>query len=259
MERYVQNSKIKKIRAKKGDEELIFFAEIIEDPVKSIQEIDKPRAISEIKELIKRSWGEFEENYIENSILTTFRLLVLRDEKEKLVGVAPVKKLKIKNRTIYSFGLSVVDPKYQGLGLLKTMYKIITKKIFIENLLCGKSKVEFLFITPNINTMGTLARLATFMYPNPYNMEDGKIESADSETWETVNEYLSQVGEKNRKLNREGCVMTGFYEDKKHLIQKISSHEEKKFDEFAKKYLKPGDEIVVRAIIGIKRVIKNGS
>lgn len=176
--------------------------------------------------------------------------------------MAPLKKVKLNGKSVYSFGLSVVDPDYQTLGFLKKMSKIVLQKVMLENLLRGKTKIEVIFITPNIRTMGAIARVAKFIYPNPYEIDEktGTIPKADKETWQTVKKFLVVTKEYFRKLDREGCIMEGFYDTRPHLIVKKREHLDKKLNLFGKNYLykAPGREVVVRAIIDIGAVIKKG-
>ena len=264
MKRYTNKSRIKKIKVLKNNKDKVFFAEIIKEPLKNILKEVQPQAIKEIRELVIKSWGDFEEDYLRKRVLDVYLLCLLRDVKNNLIGITPIKKIKVFDRYVYSFGLSVVDPNYQGLGLLKKMSTILIRRLFCENLLKGRTKLEFVFITPNIRTMGTLAKVANFIYPNPYlfDEETRKIPEADSETLRTVKEFLKITKENCRKLEKEGCIMEGFYDTHPHLIVKEKrEHSDKKLNSFAKTYLynKPGREIVVRAILSIRSILKNES
>jgi hypothetical protein len=261
MKRYSQASKIKKIKVLRSSEHEIFCAEVVREPSKTIKNHRHDELLQEIHDLAKKGWGEFDKEYLEKSVLESYFLCLLRDSKGKLVGMAPIKKLKFLGRTIYSFGLSVVDPDYRGLSLLTKMSAVMIRRIFAENLFRGKTKVEFVFITPNIHTMGAIARAASFIYPNPYDFDEKtqSIPDADGETWATVQEFLRITEEKYRKLDRNGCVMEGFYDTRPHLIIKSRDHIDKKLSDFGKKYLYsvPGSEIVVRAKIDLVGIIRN--
>jgi len=239
----------------------LFFAEIIKEPYRTVCNSLHDPLLREIHDLAKKGWGEFDNEYLEKSVLESYLLCLLRNKDGKLIGMAPIKKLKIFKRTIYSFGLSVVHPDYRGFSLLTKMSVVLVKQIFIESLLRGKTKLEFVFITPNIRTMGSIARIASFIYPNPYDfdMETKLIPPADDETWATINEYLKITGEKCRSLDRNGCVMEGFYDTREHLIVKNKDHVDKKLSAFGKAYLYsvPGRELVVRAKVDLLGLIKN--
>lgn len=259
MKRYSNKSAIRNVRAVRSANKICFKAEIIHEAFKAIPDRKKKEAVGEIGDLIKKAWGEFSTEYLNESILHSKYLLLLRNEKDTLIGVAPIRELKINSKSIYSFGLTAVDPDFQGLGLMAKMHGILGKRVFVGNLFKGRTKIEFVFITPNIRTIGTLAKIADFVYPNPYLIdENGRLEDADEETWETVKHFLVANKETYRELDRNGCVMVGFYDDKPHLVKKIAKVPDKKLNDFAHHYLKPGNEVVVRSIIGLMGLIKSG-
>ncbi len=261
MKRYTGKSKIKRIKVKRDQKEETLFAEIIKEPSKNIPQKTQPEAIKEIRELATKGWGDFEKEYLEKSVLKVYLLCLLRDSKDNLIGIAPIKKLKIRGRKIYSFGLTVVDPIFRNFDLSKKMHFALGKEILIDNLKKARFKTEFVFITPNIRTLSTLSKISDFIYPNPYSIDPKtkKIKEADDETWKTIKGFLKVVGEKYRNLEREGCIMEGFYDEKPHLIYKEKlAHKDQKLNEFAKEYLyrKPGREIVARAIVNLKNLFR---
>ncbi|MDD3679062.1 MAG: hypothetical protein PHT36_02360 [Patescibacteria group bacterium] len=261
MKRYSKNSKVKKLKVVKSADSEVFFAEIIKNPEREIPFKSRAKFLIEVSKLVERSWGKFPKKYLESSIIHSKYLMILRSKNDELIGVAPIKKIRIDGRYVYSFGLTAVDPDYQGLGFMKKMHLILSHRVFLENIIRFKTKIEFVFITPNIRTIGALAKVADFIYPNPYiiNEKSGRIDCADDKTWETIKLYLDATGENYRKLDRNGCVMIGFYDDKSNLITSENENiPDKKLSMFAKKYLKPGNEIVVRAIVGLGGVLKNG-
>lgn len=254
MKRYSLNSTVKELKIVRSAGGESFFAEIIKEPSENISIEKLEEALHEISAIVEKSWGRFPRKYLESSIVHSRYLLVLRNQKDVLLGVAPIKKIHIDGRYVYSFGLTAVDPDYQGLGLMKKMHAILGRRVFIENLLAFKTKLEFVFITPNIRTIGALAKVADFIYPNPYSVDEktGKIDYADDKTWETIQLFLKATGETYRKLDRCGDVMVGFYDDKPNLVMREDSKiPDKRLRIFAKHYLKPGNEVVVRAIVSV--------
>ena len=254
MERYSKKSKIKRIKTEKG----ILFAEIISNP-SSLEKIEKEKLTKDIRELVTKCWGDFGKDYIENNIINSYLTLVIREDSGKNIALGSVKKLNIRKRIVYGFGMTVVDPEYRGIGLMKKIYTLLLKKIFKESLKKLQYSIEVLFITPNIQTIASIAKVASFVYPNPYKQN---IVEADEETWETVKEFLKKSGENYRKLNRAGCIMEGFYDDKPELIFKgLPNQNDPNLENFSKKYLhdKPGKEVVVRAKISIFSLLKHGS
>lgn len=260
MKRYSKKSQIKEIKALRSAGSESFFAEIIKDAEFEISPKNQKEFIEEVSRVVEKAWGKFPKKYLKNSILHSRYLLLLRNDKGLLLGVAPIKKIQIDGRYVYSFGLTAVDPDYQGLGFMKKMHTMLGHKILKENILKFKTKVEFVFITPNIRTIGALAKVADYIYPNPYLVDEktGKIDYSDDKTWETINQYLKAMGETYRKLDRCGNVMIGFYDDKPNLvIRETEKIPDKKLRIFAKHYLKPGNEVVVRAIVGIGGIFGN--
>ncbi len=253
--------KIEKVKVGKNHGKKIFFAELIKNPHKNISNEKRTELLKEVQFLSKKGWGDFDNLYLKKGILKSFLLCLLRDENNSLVGMTAIKKNKIFNRDVYSIGLSVVDPDFRGLDLLTRMAVILIKRIFMESVFRGNFTIEVIFITPNIRTMGAIAREADFIYPNPYDFNEKKqsIDEADEETWKTVKEYLRVTKEEYRRLDREGCVMEGFYDTRPHLIVKENEHLDKKLNSFGRKYLysSPGKEIVVRAKIGLGALIRN--
>lgn len=270
MKKYSRKSKVKKFKLKKhhlfaedlGSNIGYFRAEIIKNPIKNIPKDKQAQAIMEISELVNKGWGDFGAAYIKKNILNSYLLMLLRDKHHNLVGVAPVKKLKVRGRTIYSFGLTVVDPENRSFNLLKKMHVTLNRRLILKNFFKGKIRTEFVFITPNIRTITSMHRFCDFIYPDPHKVDHktGKIEVADEETWNTVKEFLKVTEEKYDYLIREGCVIKGFYDDKPHLIYKDKpTHPQEHVNIFADKYLysTPGQEIVVRGIVNFWKVLRN--
>lgn len=260
MTRYTQKSKIQKINIERNNNKEVLIFEIIKEPDKNIKEVTTDIALREIKQLVSNAWGEHDSEYIRKSCLLAYLLCVVRNTEGDLVAVSPIRKHKIFDRDIYTFGLSATSPEYQNCGILKTMDYLLGKKILIENALRGKFRVEFVFITPNIRTIGSIARVADFIYPNPYeiNPKTHRIKKADTETWRTIKKFLQVEGERYRTLEREGSIMEGFYDDKPQLLfKKKITHSDKEVNEFGKYYVykKKGREVVVRAQVNIGKLL----
>jgi len=233
-----------------------FWAEIVENIKDNIIPQNKEVLTDIIQELVKKNWGHFDDDYIEKSVYKSHMICFLWNNGDRLVGVAPIKEINLKKNQVYSFGLTVVDSNYQNYKLLKKMELLLIKRLFVKNIIKGKFNLEFIFITPNVRTLGAISRASRFIYPNPYKMDikTQKIEDADDETWNMVNEYLAVVNEKPSYLNRNGCIMKGFYDNKPHLIREKVSHKDPRVNAFGEKYLynEPGKEVVVRAKIDLR-------
>lgn len=234
--------------------------ELVKNPGSYIENILETQLFSEIEELISDSWGEFSAEYLKKSTIDVYLVCLIRNETGELIALAPVKKLQVKGKTIYSLGLTAVHPKYRGLKLLDKMGMELAKAVILENILKGTFSIEVIFITPNIRTLSSILHFASFVYPNPYTTDkDGRIKESDTETWERIQEFLKITGEKYRKLEREGSIMEGFYDDKESLRFKGKiDHPNKIIDQFGERYLycSPGREIVVRAKINLWGLIR---
>lgn len=260
MERYSNKSKIKKIKVQKDGKEKILYAEIIKEPENEITAKEKKILLQDLSELIKKSWGKFPNDYLVKSIVSSEYLLIFTDKDNLPVGLIVLDKLILNSRIVYSLGITVIAPSYRGHGLLEIMYRILSKKVLLEIIFSGKLSVEILFFTPNIKTILFLEKIADFIYPNPYkiNLKTGKLELADEETWRMVNAYLIKTGYADLDLNRAGCVLKGFYSDKRHLIQDGQyniDYSNKGINLFNKNYLKPGNEVIVRTKINILKLL----
>lgn len=255
MERYSEKSRIKKIKVQKNGKEEVLYAEILKEHSKTEF---APKIEKEVNEFVIKNWGDFGREYLKHSIHSATYLCVVKNRNNALVGVAPLKKLNISKKEIYFWGLTIIDDKYRGYKLMNQMFKALMSFIFFENLKRAKGKIDIVFITHTLKPLRAIKKVSSFLYPDPYKMHNGKIPMADDETWRIVNKILETNKEKYKTLDREGCIMTGFYEENPHLLRQDEyySHDSQ-LNEFARKYLnEPGKEMVVRAVIDLKSIIK---
>jgi len=246
---------------KEGVKEVLSI-DVLKQPKDILTKSETSSLLKQTSILVSDSWGEFSDSYLRKSVLDVYLLCLIKNSKNEIIALAPVKKLKINGRQIYSFGLTVVSPKYRRLNLLKIMGMRLARTVILENLLRLRFKLEVVFITPNIWTIGLIARRSEFIYPKPYQVgKRGELPEADSETLDTVRQVINITGEKYRSLDREGCVMEGFYDDKKGLIVEARKHKDKLLNLFADRYLyaTKGREIVIRAILSPLSIIFGGA
>jgi hypothetical protein len=239
------------------------YVEIIKNPGQVLADDIAEKLMKEVDLLVENSWGKFNFDYIKRNVLKSFVILLLRNQDDELVGFAPLKKMKINGRPVYSFGLNVVHPHYRKSNLLKKMNIALTWNILLFNFLRGKIRTEFIFITPNVRTLSSMCKFSDFVYPDPRDLDrvTRKIPLPDIETFDSVKKFLEISGEDTSRLCAEGCVVSGFYNDKPQLIFKEKpTHNDPFFNEFANKYLyaEPGREIVVRAKVNFFKVLKGG-
>jgi hypothetical protein len=255
MKRYSDKSKVKKIRVQKDGKNRVLFAEIIKEHSKTEF---APKIEREVNEFVIKNWGDFGETYLKHSIHSATYLCIVKGQQGRIVGIAPIRKTSVHNREIYFWGLTIIDKRYRACKLMNKMFKVLIGYIFLENIKRAKTRIDIVFITHTLKPLRAIRKVSAFLYPDPYSIKNGRVEEADKETWSIVNKILEVNHEKYTKLDREGCVMSGFYEENPHLLIKDEyySHDTK-LNEFAKKYLpNPGQEIVVRAAISLTSIAK---
>ena len=166
------------------------------------------------------------------------------------------------NKPVHYIEFSVVERIYQNLSLFQKLNYLLIKECLINNLVFNKSfTIELMFISPNIRTLSTLAKYASFVYPNPflYNRDTKSLPKADELTWDMARELIQKSENPNRKIEREGCVLNDSYRNTPWLIYGINkqldipTHHDNWLNEFAERYLKyrnkEGKEFIVRAKI----------
>jgi len=265
MKRYSGKSKIKKIKVQKNGKEKILYAEIIKNPEESISKEKQSQFIKDMGILSANNWGDFGDDFIKKHILASYLVLVLRKNNDKIVGLASISKKNLCAKTVYYYELTVVDHDLESLNLTFVMNHGLMKRLFIENILKGKTELEFILITPNMRVLGLLSHITDFIYPNPYlfDKKTKKIPKADDETWEMAKELIRQSDYPKRKIHREGCVLEDSYIDTPWLIyepNKVPKHKDNIINEFGETYLqyseKSGKEFVVRVKYSLFKILR---
>lgn len=204
----MRSTMIRNIRAKRNGKTYRFRAEIIKD-VSLIEELKQNEIKEEIRELFITHWKHLDPEFFRLYIDHAKWLLLLRHEGQ-LVGLAVVYKIRIVNKTLYNFKLSLVVSEFRSLGLMGRMNHMLFNRVFLDNMINNKKlTVEIIFKTPNLRVLGFLANIASFIYPDPrmYDQKSKKISLPDDETWQMVVEYNKQDYPKNMPLSKEGCVV----------------------------------------------------
>ena len=215
---------------------------------------------SEIHDLLLNSWGSFPANFVRMHILESEKMILARIDK-KCVALCNMNIRNVLGFKIHYIEFLLVSKEYQKRGIGTLLSFLIIKNEIIKNilyLLVGKS-LEIFFITPNIRVLVHTAKLASFIYPNPYLSDSvGKIPMADDVTWDLANELLKNSDNPSRRLEREGLVLKGSYTGTPWLIYNNDNapwHTDGKINTFVRKYLgyHSGEdrEFMVRARINI--------
>lgn len=224
---------------------------------------NKKRLTSEIRSILKDSWGEFPDSFVVDHVINSERVLVAHHENEP-IAVCSLDVLEIKKKQVYYIEFLAVKKKYQrqkiGSFLIRSMVVHILLRDFFDLLF---KPLEVMFITPNIRVLCFASQVAHFIYPNPHlTKEDGTVEEADEETWLMTRELLDKSDRPNRFLEREGNVLHGSYDSMSWLIydeENIPWHQEEHINNFAKKYLGYGKredkEFIVRMQLSLRSLL----
>jgi hypothetical protein len=263
---YAGNSRIKKIKVKRGRHKIEFFAEVLNSPLETLDMQTIKVATSEIRVLVKNNWGDFGQSFIRCHVLSSNYVVVLRNSKGELVGLASISKKNLSSRELYYFELTVVDKNYESLKLAYRLNYLLMNRIIVSDIFRGRFHWEFMLITPNMKVLGSLANIASFIYPDPYEYDPVKkrIPKADKETWAMTQALIKSSDHPERPLHREGNVLEDSYIDLPSLIYK--PNEAPKYlddivNNFGEHYLgysqRAGKELVVRVKFGIGSLLKS--
>ncbi len=246
---------------KKGEKENFKIELFI--PLK-LNNVQKQIILDEIYHLVKHSWGEFEKEFLEKHIFNSERLIIARNN-SYLVGFCSMSKKNILDKVVHYIEFTVIHKDFQKSGLGTKLTYGVLRDLFFKNIFKIIFKpIEVMFITPNIRTLSRAARLAEFIYPNPFEADPitGEIFPADDETWAMAKKL---VKDENPEciLKRDGLVLSGFYLNMPWFIYnnfQIPWHSNDAFNKFVDRYLgyskKDGKEFVVRAKFGIISLLK---
>lgn len=178
-----------------------------------LSKFDKEELVKELSEVIKDGWGDFGLDYVRDHVLTS-KYVVLALKNNRIVGFASAREIMYQKEPIYYLEFTAVRRDDQGNKLSKTLNKIIFKQIIVGRLKKLNFSFETLTITPNPRVLGTLARTASFVYPNPYN--PGRMDLLDQKIDKLV--HSKEVIPEVIPLELEGYVMSGFYEGSPELV-----------------------------------------
>lgn len=232
--------------------------------VENLKEEKKEFLVKEINTVLSDAWGSFPQDFVRKHVLDDKHLLIAHIDNE-VIGFCAVELKKILDIRVHYVEFLVIKKKYQNTGLGPHLFYLTLKGIVLKNIFSILSRpLEIMFITPNIRVLSSMARFASYIYPNPYHAdENGEIASADDFTWSLATELILQSDKPHRKIDREGLVLHGSYCDMPWLIYENSNipwHKNNVINLFAKRYLGYGNgedkEFVVRAHIGVFSFLK---
>lgn len=246
-----------RIRREKDSKPLDFYA-FVYTPTDLCDENLINSILEHTRKLLIESWGDLGDEITQYIIRDAHWILLLFLE-EKITGISVVHKKRIFGQVFYDVELTSILPEYRGLGLMGSINRMLLSRAFVDNLVHHfKWSLDIVFTTANMRVLGTMAKIASYCYPNPfnYNQQLRSISPADDETWEIAQEFIANDVPENMKLEREACVVSGSYEETPWLMH--DSRSAPKYDagivnEFAERYLqyskKTGKKFFVRARI----------
>ncbi len=219
--------------------------------------------LQNIDQIINEGWGKFSKDFIRKHIIFAKRLLVLRNG-EKIIAIAAASEKKIINKAMLYLEFTVVHPNFRGFNLLSKLNYILIRDAFLGNLFVkgGGLSLEVITITPNMRVLATLAKVASFIYPNPFEADDnGRISQADDTTYKIAQEIITTSDDPSRQIEREGLVLKGSYRNTPWLIHdQPLRHYNENINLFCKKYIeydkRSDKEFIIRAIITPKSFLK---
>lgn len=261
MDRYHDQSRTRTITLRKGEKVFRFEAEILKDcPL--LDEHVRKRVQNDIAALLRQSWGDCGSQLIEHIVNNAKWLLVLR-LKDKVAGVSVVHKKRIVQKTVYDIELTALLPEIRALRLMERINALLFPSIFLDNLVSNRRlTVEMMFTTPNPKVLGCAARIASFIYPDPFlfNKEKKKLPPPDEETWQMAQEFISQELPENMRLHKDGCVVDGSYTDRPWLIYKedeVPWHWDERVNDFCDAYLRYEEELGRKFVVRTKLTPKS--
>jgi hypothetical protein len=244
-----------------------FFHVTLEEytELETLNDHDKRKLTVEIHFLLTNAWGAFPNNFVEEHIFNSDKMLIAKIDK-KLVGICNLNIKNVQGKKIHYLEFLVIDKEYQNSGLGSYIFfRCIKSEIFknIFNLLSGQP-LEIFFITPNIRVLSRMARFSSFIYPNPYLADSqGRIPLVDQETWEIAHTILKMSDNPARNLEREGLVLFGSYAETPWLIYNNDNapwHHQDKLNIFARRYLgyhkNEDKEFMVRSHLNIFSIFR---
>lgn len=204
----MRSTTIRNIRAKRNGKTYRFQAEIIKD-ISLIEVLQQNKIKKEIRDLFITHWKDFGSEFFDYVIDHAKWLLLLRYENQ-LVGIAVVHKKKMADKIVYNFKTNAVIPRFHSFGLMGRMNHILFNRVFLDNMINNRNlTVEMISTTPNLRILGFLAKVASYIYPDPhaYDRKSKKIPLPNDETWLMAREYNKQDYPRNMPLSKEGCVV----------------------------------------------------
>jgi GNAT superfamily N-acetyltransferase len=223
----------------------------------------RSQVIDELKRVLSVTWGKFPEIFFNEHVVKS-EILVLAFVEGKLIGFCAASNKRIRHKNILYVEFLIVDPAYQRKGIGSRMLrKLFIRQMFVKNFPNSLfHPLDVMFITPSIRVLRLVAKTATRVYPNIYNMDmSGRVPAADVETWNLARSLIARSDNPSRKILREGLVLLDSYRNTPWLKpdKSFTNTNDGVARRFVKTYMKPESdedrEFIVRAKYSFGRFV----
>lgn len=216
--------------------------------ITDISGLDRKKLAVEINEIIKDGWGDLGINYIKSHILTS-QFLILALYNHEIVAFSSVREIPYEKSVIYYMEFTSIKESHQGNKLSIILNKKIFWKIMLDSLKNLHIGFQVMTISPNPRVLGSIARTAQSIYPNPY-----KEIPPSEEIWNKVQYLVETIGDPYNRLEKDKSILQGFYDCIPDLIynpKEVPLDKDPEVNEFANKHLRfeeqQGREFVIYA------------
>lgn len=205
---------------------------------KRLQEL-KIFLLKNIDSVIDKTWGKFGKDFILRHIIKANLLKIVRDN-DKIVGIASATKKEYGGQEILYLEFTVISEKYQGYNLSSILNaEFVIDEFFSKIYKWWFKPLTIVTITRNLRVMGALSKFATYVYPDANEFtRNGKLSEAPDWVWSITNDILLNSWNPKRKIEREGNVLIGSYENTPWLlVDQTQKYYKDSVKEMAEKYL----------------------
>lgn len=218
--------------------------------------------LKNIDQIIEKNWGKFGKDFILRHVMKANRLKIVRYNNE-IVGLASASAVIFKNKQALYLEFTVVNELYQGYNLSVLLNGEFITDEYLKGLFSRYfTPLDVVTITRNMRVVASLTEYASYIYPDPrFFKKYGKLKESNNYTWKLINHILASSWNPKRKLDREGSVLHGSYQDSPWLIlAKFPRHHNRAAYEMTEKYLDlksmADKEFIVHAQFGLFSILK---
>lgn len=236
-----------------------------------IETFRESRKLAELKifllrnldQIIEDNWGKFSKDFIVHHILRASILKIIRNA-NKIIAFASASYKTVEKTKVLYLEFTVVNSNFQGYNLSAKLNGDLIAEELVRGLVGRHFKpLDVVTLTRNLRVIGSLSKYSQRIYPDfrEFERSGGRLGPASERTWQIAKSILRDSWNPNRKLDREGCVLSGSYEDSPWLIlRKTQKHYNDSLIKMAEKYLefsKNSDkEFILHVQFSLKSLLK---